>query len=311
MQLSDAIDEFLEYKEAVQRLSKTTLVDYRSTLKRFQRFMGDARPIEAISARDVRKFLGTLDVSKKRIKNIHVTLSSLWSWALQEGICDTHIVHTIQPPKPEKRVIVPFSRTDIEALLSATNFSLPYSRVGKRQCKHRLQNTLRDQVIILFLLDTGVRASELCKLRVSDIGKDGVYVRGKGSKDRIVPMSDTVRAALQEYLRAKKRKAGDRVFQTIQGNPMTPSSLRGVIKRMARRAGVPKAHPHRFRHTFAINFLRNGGDVFSLQRILGHETLDMVKRYLAIAKSDITLAHAKASPVTRWGLDVTKSQEML
>jgi site-specific recombinase XerD len=162
-----------------------------------------------------------------------------------------------------------------------------------------LQNTLRDQVIILFLLDTGVRASELCKLRVSDIGKDGVYVRGKGSKDRIVPMSDTVRAALQEYLGAKKRKAGDRVFQTIQGNPMTPSSLRGVIKRMARRAGVPKAHPHRFRHTFAINFLRNGGDVFSLQRILGHETLDMVKRYLAIAKSDISLAHAKVSPVTR------------
>jgi integrase/recombinase XerD len=83
---------------------------------------------------------------------------------------------------------------------------------------------------------------------------------------------------------------------------MNPTSLRLLLTRMGKRAGVPDCHPHRMRHTFALEFLRGGGDVFSLQKLLGHSTLDMVRNYVAIAQVDVQNAHRRASPVDRWRL---------
>jgi len=127
-------------------------------------------------------------------------------------------------------------------------------------------------------------------------------VHGKGAKDRIVPLSQQTRERLHAYTSLRKRSTKDYVFLTQNNDPLTRDSLREIITRVAKRAGVSHIHPHKFRHTFAINFLRNGGDIFSLQMILGHETLDMVKRYLAIAQLDIQSAHRKASPIIGWGL---------
>ena len=81
---------------------------------------------------------------------------------------------------------------------------------------------------------------------------------------------------------------------------MDGRGLHKMISRLGERAGVAEAHPHRFRHTFAINFLGNGGNVFALQRILGHESLEMVTRYLSLAQTDLEKARQDASPVANW-----------
>ncbi|MBN2004672.1 MAG: site-specific integrase [Anaerolineae bacterium] len=84
--------------------------------------------------------------------------------------------------------------------------------------------------------------------------------------------------------------------------PLNRNALYRLLSRLGKRAGVNNCHPHRFRHTFAIEFLRNGGDIYSLQRMMGHSTLEMVKTYLSIVQSDIENTHRRASPVDNWKL---------
>lgn len=301
--LQQAVNDFFDAKRA-QRLSENTLLDYEGILEKFIASIGETKEIDQITVKEVSKYLASLKVSKKRVKNVHITLSSLWTWAIADGICQAHILHAIKPPRPEKRVIAPLEQRDVEALLTYTEQSMTYQRPGQSACQNVLPESskLRDRAILLFLLDTGARATELCKIKVKDIGIQGAYLQGKGAKERVVPLSDPSRKAIDLYLKTRKTSLNDYVFTTQRNTPMTRDALYQLIERIARRAGILRVHPHRFRHTFAINFLRNGGDAFALQMILGHETLEMVKRYLAIAKTDIQRAHAKASPVTNWGL---------
>ena len=303
--LSAGVLEFIEHKKA-QRLSPKTLVDYIGILQKFENKIGKEREIKEITAREVRQYLMSLPVSKKRVKNVYITLSSFWTWAVREDICETSIMKLVEAPKPEKRVVLPFERHEVETMIRATELSLPYTRPGKRTCSHSLPvvTSHRDRSIMLLLVDTGIRASELCGIKVEDIGSGGIYIRGKGSKDRIVPISESTRTSMDIYLAMKTVNEKSFVFTAQKGRALTPDTLGGIICRTAKRAGVLKAFPHRFRHTFAINFLKNGGDPFSLQMILGHSTLDMVKRYLYIAKSDIVAAHRVASPVRGWELDL-------
>ena len=154
------------------------------------------------------------------------------------------------------------------------------------------------------LVDTGVRASELCGLKFEDLEGEYLRVMGKGRKERRVPVSAPVMAAIMEYIQTRppgKRNAP--VFLSETGAQLNRDSLRLLINRLAERANVNNAHPHKFRHTFAINYVMNGGDAYSLQMILGHSTMDMVKRYLYLTNKDIAAVHGRASPLKNWGLD--------
>jgi site-specific recombinase XerD len=126
---------------------------------------------------------------------------------------------------------------------------------------------------------------------------------GKGDKERILPFSARTGKAIWRYMATlKNRNPEEPVFVRKEGRSLDGHSLLKVIKVIGRRAGVRGATVHRFRHTFAINFLRNGGDPWSLQMMLGHATLEMVKKTLALANADLEKNHRVASPVDHWRL---------
>jgi integrase/recombinase XerD len=158
----------------------------------------------------------------------------------------------------------------------------------------------RDRAAILVLLDTGARAREFLDLNLEDIdlAAGSVLIRkGKGRKPRMVFLGRKSRRAVRAFLR-HRRDANPAVWVTAEGERMTYSGLRGIIRRRAHDAGL-KAEPslHDFRRAFAINMLRSGVDVFALQKLMGHADLQVLRRYLAQTNQDIQAAHMRGSPV--------------
>lgn len=302
---SSAVEQFLFAKRS-QRLSNHTIRDYERTFRRFSETLPKDLPVSEITPFHIRRFLASLTCSKKTLLNTHVGLSSLWSWMVKENLCQSNIMKKVDRPRPEIRAIIPFSQDEVKKLFASIKWSSTYSRPGKRETSHRLKDYFRNRAIMLVLLDTGMRASELCGLRFSDfIDRSRIRVFGKGSKERILPLSPATIRSIDDYVKYERitiQDQGEYIFVTANGKKMRADDLYHRISKIGERAGI-HSHPHRFRHTFAINFLRNGGDIYSLQAMLGHSSLEMVKRYLAIARADVEMAHRKASPVINWCLE--------
>jgi len=163
----------------------------------------------------------------------------------------------------------------------------------------------RNQTIFMLMLDTGLRMGELINLKMDNIHmNEGLLkVIGKGKKERIVPMGSNAQRALQKYLfRYRPKPSGtsiENVFLSMVGMPLTENSVKLIFARLAKKSGVYRLHAHLCRHTFATRFLVNGGDVFTLQQILGHSTLEMVRHYVNLASSHVIIQHQKYSPLDR------------
>jgi integrase/recombinase XerD len=301
--LSQAIEGYFIYANA-RRLSAQTLNGYQWALNKFEMYLGADPPFASLTTHEVRTFLNTLPgLTNTSLIGVRAGLSALWSWGFNEGLVTRNIVKDTEAPKAEKREVIPFTQRELQLLLTACDRSKAYKRPGKRACENTRSTALRDRAIVILLVDTGIRASELCglTLRDADFRNHRIVVMGKGRKERHVPISPRTEQALWRYLATREdKKPVAPLFATSTGNRLDRFSLHGLLELAGNRAGVEGVHPHRFRHTFAITFLRNGGNVFALQRILGHESLTMVNKYLAIAQTDIQAAHHEASPVMNW-----------
>jgi site-specific recombinase XerD len=149
------------------------------------------------------------------------------------------------------------------------------------------------RAVVLVLAHTGLRVSELCALRVSDVviseRRGKLIVRGKGEKVREVPLNAEARWALREWLAVRPTVPSDALFVGRRGG-LTPNGVWGIVRKCARRAGVD-AHPHMLRHTFATRLLREAGaDLVTVAELLGHESLDTTARYTRPSESDLEAA---------------------
>lgn len=158
----------------------------------------------------------------------------------------------------------------------------------------------RDRAIVLFLFDTGLRVEEFMEMNVGDIDliSGNVEVnRGKGQKYRRVYMGSTTRRALRAYLKDRQVYADDPLFQNDEGERFNYWGIRQVLRRRSIDAGIPEQSPHDFRRGFALECLRNGMDIYTLQRLMGHADLQTMLRYLHMSEFDVSSAYYKASPV--------------
>jgi site-specific recombinase XerD len=305
LKLSQALTGYFLSHDS-RKLSPHTTQDYQNTFRKFQTFLEKDYLVEEITARHIQEFMAAqTQIRKKTALNYHTGLSAFWTWALTEKIAREHVVRAVPAPKPEQVDIVPYNQEEVRALLNSLERSRIYRRPGQRPTTNTARNTERNRAVILLLLDAGIRNEELCQAKLRDLDRRNqrLYVFGKGAKERHVPFSPRTHQALWRYLTLRPdANLNEPLFLVETGRPFNRHRLLDLIQSIGARAGVMDVTIHRFRHTFAIQYLRNGGDPYTLQRLLGHSTLDMVKRYLAIVQADIEAAHRRASPVDNWAL---------
>jgi integrase/recombinase XerD len=303
MLLSKAIEGFILHK-GIEGLSPRTLELYQRQLSHLATFLGDP-PLESVCTDDLRRFLhylrhdytpkrwdgDTSPLSPKSIRNYWIGLRSFYTWAT----ADLEIPDALAPipaPKAQEATVEPFTEEQIQKLLAAAT-----TTKDGRQHPHAFRN----RAIILTLLDTGLRAGELCSLTIGDYDDRTGRLRilGKGARRRLVYVGKVTRKGIWRYFAERDRRDDpDLPLFASRGNRhLSRSWLRKLLSLIGERAEVEDVYPHRFRHTFAIEYLRNRGDIFTLQRLLGHSSLQMVKRYLALADADAEQAHRRASPV--------------
>lgn len=225
------------------------------------------------------------------IKDYFVNLRVMFRWFISEGFIESSPFDTLAPPIARESHIQPFAPQQVEALLEA----------AKKSCHAK-----RDYAIVALLLDCGLRASELCNLRVCDIDMNArcVSVLGKGNKRRSVYFGNKAAKALWQHLRTQERESDDWVFVndrgTRAGEPLRANGLLQLIHRLGDSANIKavRCSPHTLRHTYAVSFLRAGGSVFTLRESLGHTNLSMTSKYVMVAEAD--LAQSKQfSPMDR------------
>lgn len=204
------------------------------------------------------------------------------------------------PPLP-KRVIEIFTQDEVRRMVEATQRSSKYRKDGKL-ISNRRPTADRDKAILLTLVDTGVRASELCAFTVGDYNekRGRLHVQhGKGDKERFVVPGQRTQKALWKYLTSRpSAKPTDPLFATRSNGHMSRDNLYHMIADFGAKVDVA-AHPHKFRHTYAVNFLRRGGNLIQLRDLMGHEDIQTLQAYVTLAETDIDAAVAH-SPVDGW-----------
>lgn len=289
--------------------SQNTINDYERTFMRFAKWIGK-KLLAEITSTDIHKFLNMMQkkykLSNKSLANVWIALSSFWTWAESEFRIDHVIRGAVSRPQYRRAPIEPYSESDIKAMLAACTYAAGWNTNRRKRARAMRPTAGRDRAIIIVLLDTGLRVSELCALTLRDCEPNNgrlAVQHGKGNKKRTVYLGNSGTRVLWRYLANRpEAKTDDPLFVTRENTAMDRNNVRHLIQRIARRGGVSHATVHRFRHTFAINFLRNGGNVLELQKLLGHEKMETIRIYADLAQIDLANAQRRASPADHWKL---------
>ena len=285
------IQAFLTDRKA-QNMSQGTIYFYKKKFKLLQDFsrqMG-IRTITEITPTIIREFLLHLESKGHNPGGIHAAYRTLraflnWFEAEVEPEGWKNPIKKVRAPKVALEPLEPITKEHIQALLSV--------------CKPNTFMGARDRSIILTLADSGVRASELIGMDLSDLDpiSGSIIIRhGKGNKSRIVYLGRYSRKAIRSYLN-KRNNSNFALWVEKSGERITYSALRSLMRRRSADAKIPTPQLHDFRRFFGLELLRNHVDIFSIQKLLGHSDLQVMRRYLKQSDQDIKQAHTIGAPI--------------
>lgn len=296
----DLLCAFVEAKE-IEGRSKKTLERYQYIIRQFLKASGTVT--QKVTVYHIRSFLMAekrRGLSDRTLEGYRCVFSSFFGWLQKEGLIPANPCANLGAIKCAKVVREPYSATDIERL--------------KEAC-----SSLRDRAIIMFLLSSGCRISEVCGLNRNDIDMASAEctVLGKGNKERVVYLDSVALMLLRRYLDERRgpcaldpgqrpgqsrptgascqsrKDAHNALFVGLRGERLQPGGVRAMLKQLEAKTGVPNVHPHRFRRTLATNLIARGMPIQEVAAILGHDKLDTTMKYVYLEKSSIKNSFAK------------------
>ena len=289
MTILECIDDFL-IEQQVRGNSPKTQKHYFRCLGLFERFQSPKNPdISAVSVSDCKAYyihLSNRNVSSVTVQTYIRALRAFLSWCYLEGYISENIPKKFRLPKAQKKKIDILTDSEVEQLfrcLSGRDFI-----------------SIRNYCIVALMIDSGLRLNEVVTIRRDKIhiAEGYAIVNGKGNKERFVPLGLNSKRALLRYCAiVPNREKETPLFVKDTLIPIKESTVKQLFRKLKSRSGIPRLHPHLLRHTFATRYIERGGDIYSLQLILGHTSLEMVKKYVHLIPSKTVVNFAVLSPL--------------
>jgi integrase/recombinase XerC len=315
--MDSAVKQFLTYLRSVRNASPHTIRSYESDLGQFLTFLtppGTSMPRpEDITHLMIREFIAhlhDLKLEKSSIARKLAAIRSFFKYAVREGTVVRNPARMVATPKLPKRIPSVLSAEDLNAFLDSVTAGTVAGSGRRAPASAQEESRLmvkRDRAILELLYASGLRVSELTGLNLADIDRKELMlrVRGKGSKERIVPYGGKAEQAIEAYQPVREEilnKAGGRgdrqaLLLNHHGTRLTPRSVARIVKKYARLMNINwDLHPHSLRHAFATHLLADGADLRAIQELLGHSSLSTTQRYTHATIRQLLEVYDKAHP---------------
>lgn len=289
------IFDFLTYLRNERNVSPHTLRGYLSDLEQLSAFLGD-KELSAVDHQTLRRFIAHLmqgEVKKSSIARKLSAIRAFFKYLNREGVLTSNPARLVATPRREKRLPGVLTADDALRLMESPSAKKPADDNAM----------LRDRAVLETLYSTGIRASELIGMNRDDIdGNDSlIRVRGKGRRERIVPIGSKALDAINAYLTRSSRIAETAaIFTGPSGKRLTARTVQRILENHRKQLGLrQKASPHTLRHSFATHLLESGADLRAIQELLGHASLSTTQRYTHVNLDSLMEVYDKAHPKAR------------
>lgn len=286
-----------DFEQSLTASSANTRAAYRRDVELFIEWCNDIGEVSAATqvtknvVRDYLAFLHDRGATSRTVARKIAALRRFFVWSIRKGWATVDPTQGVHTPKTKGRLPRPLDEATVVTLLTTEDEDAPQWR------------RLRDRAVLEILYGSGLRVSEVCSLNMASCESSGhtLRVMGKGSKERLVPLSAPAQDAIQQWLTVRREvvgdASGDSLFLSSRGKPIARRDVARLLDEACARAGIAGGtHPHALRHSFATHLMDNGADTRSIQELLGHSDAATTQRYTHVSKERLRLAYSETHP---------------